>query len=292
MAHHVNDTGPFVFGLDLTPRSRGALVLAAWLRERLSPADVEALHLTRALDGPAEARAEELKRTQATFLERLGAHAGDFARAQVREAQGIVQGVVDGLAQVETFARALVIGRRGRSGERALVHLGAVARRLLRELPLPIIVVPPDLSVEALAGPVVIATDLATHSETAVRFATRLARDLRRELVVVHVAEVHFNEAVDETDPGWVARREGFRREAEGYLQRWAAGRDLGEARLVALCGSPVELLLDLVERERAALLVLGSRRLTAAERVFTTSTASTTAAYAACPIAVVPPPR
>lgn len=292
MARDVNDTGPFVFGLDLTPRSRGALVFARWLRERLSPADVEALHMLRALDGPADAHAEELKRAQATFLERLGEHAGDFARAQVREASGIVQGIVDGLAQVEVFARALVIGRRGRSGERALVHLGSVARKLLRALPLPIVVVPPDLSAEALAGPIVIATDLAAHSETALRFAARLAGDLRRELVVAHVAEVHFNEAVDEADPGWIARREGFRRDAEADLRRWAEGRDLGDARLVALCGSPVELLLELVERERAALLVLGSRRLTTAERVFTTSTASTMAAYAACPIAVVPPPR
>jgi nucleotide-binding universal stress UspA family protein len=62
------------------------------------------------------------------------------------------------------------------------------------------------------------------------------------------------------------------------------------DARRIALCGSPVELLLELAEQERPSLLVLGSRRLTTTERLFTTSTASTVAAYAPCPVAVVPP--
>lgn len=284
----VSSTRPFVFGIDLTYKSHGALAFAGWLRAMLTPDDVEAVHMIpTSKDSPA-VREERIQRAQAVLQERLGAadHAQTFARVQVREAAE----VVEGLAQVESFARALVLGRRSRSGERALVHLGPVARRLLRDLPLPTIVVPPELEPPALGGPIVLATDLETHSEQAARFAEQLARECRCELIVVHFAEVHFNEYVDEADTGWLARSEQFRSEAAANLDRWTGTHGLDTCRRIGLCGSPVELLLDLVEREHASLLVLGSRRLTTTARLFTTSTASTMAAYAACPVAVVPP--
>lgn len=287
----MSDPRPFVFGLDLSYKSRGALAFAAWLRSRLGPDDVEAVHMIPARDDPPAERDERQRRALEALQAQLGEQAQAFARVQVREAPGIVHGVVEGLAHVGTFARALVLGRRARSGERALVHLGPVARKLLRALPLPTIVVPPDIEPAALAGgPVVLATDLEAHSESAARFAAEFARACGCPLIVVHVAEVHFNEFVDESDPDWQARREEFRREAAARLDRWVDAHDL-DARRVALCGSPIELLLEHVERERAALLVLGSRRLSTSERLFTTSNASTMAAYAPCPVAVVPPP-
>ena len=278
---------PFVFGLDLTYKSHGALVFGAWLRATLSADEVEAVHViaTRE-DSPL--RDQRLQRAQVVLHEHLGAsgHAQTFARIQVRATEAIVEG----LAQVESFARALVLGRRARSGERALVHLGPVARKLLRGLPLPTIIVPPELEPAALEGPIVLATDLEAHSDAAARFAEQFARECQRELVVVYIAEVHHNEYVDETDPDWLVRGEKFRREAAADLDRWIDGHGLASARPIALCGSPVELLLELAEQEYPSLLVLGSRRLTTTERLFTTSTASTMAAYAPCPVAVIPP--
>lgn len=282
----MRDTRPFVFGLDLTYRSHGALALAAWLRERLGPDDVEAVHVLPARDEAT--RDERQRRARAVLSERLDAsgHGQTFSRVQIREAADIVTD----LGHVESFGRALVLGRRARSGERTLVHLGPVARKLLRVLPLPTIVAPPDLTASALGGPIVLATDLAGHSERAAGFAVDLARACGCELVLAHVAEVHYNESVDESDPDWAARREQFRREAAADLDFWAEAHDL-KARRIALCGSPVELLLELAEREQASMIVLGSRRLTTTERLFTTSISSTVAAYATCPVAVVPPP-
>jgi len=282
----VRNNRPFVFGLDLTYKSHGALVFGAWLRATLGPDMVEAVHVIAAREGSA-LRDERLQRAQVVIHERLGAsgHAQTFAAIQVRA----VAGIVEGLGEVESFARALVLGRRTRTGERALVHLGPVARKLLRGLPLPMIIVPPELKASALGGPVILATDLRAHSEGAARFAEQFARECRHELIIVHIAEVHHNEYVDETDPAWRAQSEHFRREAATGLDAWADAHGLAAARRIALCGSPVEQLLELAEQELPSLLVLGSRRLSATERLFTTSTASTVAAYAPCPIAVVP---
>lgn len=282
-------TRPFVFGIDRAPGCDGALVFAAWLRARLGPDDVEAVHVIPVREDLQAIRDERRRAAQAGLEEQYGAAglAQTFARVQVREAAGIVEG----LGSVASFARALVLGRRARGGERALVHLGPVARKALRGLPLPTVVVPPGLDPAALGGPIVVATDLEANSVPAARFAAQLAQECRCELIVVHAAEVPFTEYTYETDADWLARCEKFRDEAAGALDRWAAEHGLENCRRIGLCGSPVEILLEFAAHERPSLLVLGSRRLTAAERVFTSSMASTLAAYAACPVAVVPPP-
>ncbi len=236
MPRRVSIPRPFVFGLDLTYKSHGALVFAAWLRTTLGADEVEAVHVIAAReDSPL--RDQRLQRAQVVLHEHLGdsGHSQTFARIQVRATEAIVEG----LAQVESFARALVLGRRTRSGERALVHLGPVARKLLRGLPLPTIIVPPELEPAALGGPIVLATDLEAHSDDAARFAVQFARESRRELVVVYIAEVHHNEYIDETDPDWLARGAKFRREAAADLDRWIDGHGLASARPIAVCGSP-----------------------------------------------------
>jgi nucleotide-binding universal stress UspA family protein len=283
----VSDPRPFAFALDLTYKSHGALVFGAWLRSTLGADAVEAVHVIATREAQA-LRDDRMQRAQVLLHERLSAsgHAQTFARIQVWAAGAIV----DELARTQSFARALVLGRRTRTGTRALVHLGPVARKVLRGLPLPTIIVPPELEPAALLGPVVLATDLEASSDSAARFAAQFARECGRELIVVHIAEVHHNEFVDELDPGWAAQGERFNRESAADLAAWTERQGLTGARRLTLTGSPVELLLELIDQEHPALLVLGSRRLTTTERLYTTSTASTVAAYAACPVAVVPP--
>ena len=78
----------------------------------------------------------------------------------------------DGLqaAADERGCGALVIGRRKPMKERALVRLGRVARRLLRTLPIPVVVVPPDAQEAPFStGPILIATALTRTSEGAAR---------------------------------------------------------------------------------------------------------------------------
>src|SRR5690606_31904612 len=67
------------------------------------------------------------------------------------------------------------------------VRLGRVARKMLRRLPVPVVVVPPDLEKDAIGdGPVLCTIDTDAHSLAAVRFARELARAVGRELELAH----------------------------------------------------------------------------------------------------------
>lgn len=125
----MTDPRPSAFAIDLTYKSHGALVFGAWLRAMLGAEAVEAVHVIATREAQA-LRDDRMQRTQVLLHERLSAsgHAQTFARIQVRAAGAIV----DELAQVQSFARALVLGRRTRSGARALApDLGPVARKVL-----------------------------------------------------------------------------------------------------------------------------------------------------------------
>ena len=279
----------FIIAIDPTHHSHGALAFAAWLRATAPTASIQGLHLIATRSGPDDAHQEYVERA-VTAIQRLVAA---FGVERVLDQVDLLEvpDVVDGLARTVVGARALVVGRRARSGQRALVHLGPVTRKLLRSLPAPVIVVPPELAPPTGArGPVILATDLQDHSADATAFAVAFARDHRCALVVAHVGEVHFGDFIDEVDADWSARRERDRGELQARLETWTYTHGLADHRAVALLGAPVEALLELAEHEQPALMVLGSRRLTLLERVFTTSTASTLAAYAPCPVAIVPP--
>ncbi|NJK31386.1 MAG: universal stress protein, partial [Deltaproteobacteria bacterium] len=62
---------------------------------------------------------------------------------------------------------ALLVGRRARRDEDPIVRLGEVTRRVVRKLPAPVIVVPPDFGDDARdllgSGPIILATDLSDH---------------------------------------------------------------------------------------------------------------------------------
>jgi nucleotide-binding universal stress UspA family protein len=72
----------------------------------------------------------------------------------------------------------------------------------------------------------------------------------------------------------------------------WCEAHGVGGVRHVLEFGAVPEALADLAARERAAVVVLGSRKLSAVERVFTTSTASALAGLCPCAVAVVPNER
>jgi nucleotide-binding universal stress UspA family protein len=279
-------TKPWIVGLDLSPRSRGALLFAEWLR--FGGATVHGLHVLEAWASPFLPIAEDLRVTVREAVAERYAHLGITPLQQIEVAVG--PRAEDGLLGVAATAEGLVIGRAAPRGERPRVRLGSVARRVLRALPVPVIVVPPDL-VAVAPGPILLATDLGPSSDEAVRFAVALAAAQGRELELVHVGEPRHSDLIDELDPSWLREREIYRAGVEATAHAWAAGHGLDDRLRHVRFGDHVEEIATMAAYCDAALVVTGSRRLGLASRLFSTSTASTLAGLADCAVAVVPGP-
>jgi nucleotide-binding universal stress UspA family protein len=274
----------WIVGLDFDERCLGALVFADWLtRAGDAAVGVHVLeswtrpHLRADLASLARDRAEHAARA-------LGLT--PLARVDTLEAVR----AEDGLARVcaERAASGLVIGRAARSDQTPFVRLGVVARQLLRRLPAPVIVAPPDRTTVG-GGPILLATDLGESSEAAVVFAQALAERQGRPLELVHVGEPRHNDLIDELEPAWIAAREAYHAEVAGQLHRWAGARGLPEVPRHSLFGDPAARIAAVAAARDAALVVVGSRGLGLAARAFLSSTASALAGLASCPVAVVP---
>lgn len=287
----------WIVGLDLRPEGEGAIRFAQWLAAANGDgAPLLGVHVVETHEyphPPEDADIGQIGDYLRPIAEEVVATAGAseaFDRCEVR-AGPAAEAVLPEVCK-EVGARGVVIGRRGRQQVQSIVRLGRVARRLLRSLPVPVVVVRPELRTEDIgAGPVVVATDLAPDSDAACRFAAAVARDTGRPLTVVHVMTpsdeprvAYVREAL--RDSGWLETTESKRRE----LDRWVAARGLDGAEVRIERGDAVDRLLELAEKLDAALVVTGSRKLGITERVFGSSVASALAAMGSCPVAVVPP--
>ena len=174
-----------------------------------------------------------------------------------------------------------------------IVRLGEVTRRLLRRLPVPVVVVPPDFG-EADDpglgdGPIIVGIDLSEHCEGAAVFARDLAARLGRELILAHGTQA-FHWGVSYIPAATMEKLQEQTRETAGNkLREWAAPLGLANARQHVFMGDPAKNLLQLAYDENASLVVTGSRLLGPVERLFLASVSSEVAAAAACPVAVVP---
>ncbi len=183
---------------------------------------------------------------------------------------------------------AIVIGRIASGSSKArLFRLGRVARRLLRRLPRPVVVAPPDLGSNALGrGPLLLATDLGESSKAAAAFAARLGSELARDVVVVHA------DAGVDVLPSFlgepIVMQRGPRR-IPADVDDWAKAAGLGGARTVLAEGDTVESMLSIAKREDAPLIVCGSRGMSTVDRIFASSTATDLARLADRPVVVVP---
>jgi nucleotide-binding universal stress UspA family protein len=277
---------PWILGLDLSPRSDGALVFAAWLRS--AGATVIGVH---ALEAWANRFIVEVEQAEASVRDAVAERCARLGVAPLTSVSlAHVLRAEEGLLQAAaTAGGGIVIGRAAPRGERSLVRLGQVARRVLRELPGPVVVVPPDL-VKVAPGPILLATDLTPSSDAAAHLAIELAATQGRPLEVVHVGEPRHSELIDERDPAWQRQREIYRAGIRASAETWAAGLGIGDRTRHVLFGDCAEEIAAAATRLQAALIVTGSRRLGLIGRVFSTSTASSLAGLAECPVAVVPP--
>lgn len=290
--------------MDLTSTSHGAVRLARWLQERsrheqrLRGVYVGgAATIERELPGPGlpGERACTMMRAAA---ESLGAASAFEAFEAVPEDEPEVA-----LARIaeQHDADGLIIGRAGPAGEWALVSLGRVARRLLRHVPRPVMVAPPDLDVGALGrGPVVIGAAPVDHAVTATRFGCGLARALDLPVLVVHVMPEPAVYPVVGPDPGfaYAAAQQSsalldtaqVRMQAEQTLREWLREHGLGEPPVRAEAGRKAWTLLEVARSVEASMIVCGSRRLSLADRIFQSSVGTELAAQADRPVVVVPP--
>ncbi|MCA9694402.1 MAG: universal stress protein, partial [Myxococcales bacterium] len=198
-------------------------------------------------------------------------------------------------AHLEALAQArpgvgLILGRRAPTAGGRVVRLGRVARRLLRALPGPVVIVPPDLDPATLGdGPVIATTDARDDSLPACRFAVALARALGRSALLVHVVptpDVWIHEAVM-LPPEQVFGR--LQAEGEAVLARWAQRHELDALERFVDVGGVVHGVEAIAQARNAPLIVCGSRQLGAIPRFFAGSVASELAASSRLPVAVIP---
>jgi len=276
------DTNTWILGLDLGDRSVGAVRFAHWLA---GPDHTIAVHVLEMWSRPY-IRTDAISAVH-NVVKRLSheLHIPQPARVTVLDADS----AEEGLALAAEGAAGLVIGRAAGLRDDVEWRLGHVARRVLRQLPGPVIVVPRDL--QAIApGPILLATDCQAPSRAAASFARDLAAKHGRELVVMHVGETRYSELIDDLEPRWQAARVSHREEIERALQDWMTEHKLGAHRHHLVFGSTVDEIQTFAAATQAAVIVVGSRRLGTVGRVFLGSTASVLSGRAACPVAVIPP--
>lgn len=289
----------WIVGMDLSDKSRGALQFARWLHERSG----------------ADERMRGVYIGDAATIDRDHPGAGlpiDRARTAVRatvESSGAALAfeafdAVPGEAPEEELRRlaaardidGLIIGRCGKSNGWSLVSLGRVARRLLRHIPRPIAVVPPDLDPSVLGrGPVVVGLVPDEHAIAAARMGRDIAEALEVPVLLVHVIVDPTRQPLAVADPSLayaaaLVSAEKDDAKAAEYLRTWLDDNGLGDLPLRTELGDSSRTLLDIAESVDATLLVCGSRRLSLTERIFQSSTGSDLAAHAHRPVLVVPP--
>jgi nucleotide-binding universal stress UspA family protein len=288
----------WIIATDLTPRSHGALRFAQWLHASAEPPGprMTAVHVVNPRssgaeypgDAPVLARARELTRAS---VEAIGA-ATCFAAIEA------IEGVRadEALAQLASSSGSgLIVGRAGEASTWSLVNLGPTARRLLRSVPGPLCVVPPDMH-SIGDGPVLVAVSDAPHSEPAARFAIDLARSLHREVRALHIAPdprpipVTMGEPIMPPflDAGAIMEiRDATRLRIERWLEE--AGLPELSSPIVDL-GDPGPAIERQAKDNGAAIIVCGSRRLGLRDRVLQSSIGTDLAAHADRPVIVVPP--
>jgi len=268
-------------GVELAEDHAGAIRFAATLTQ-LAGADVEiGIHVIpdqeRLHPLVGHEQADEIRKRVVVDVGEVLAREGltrDRVRVELVEDDEIERGLTE--AAIRLAVDALIIGRRAKREEDPLIRLGAVARRVLRRLPIPVIVVPPDYGAEDDAGlgegPIIVGVDLSEHGVAAAKFGQEL------HWGVSYIPAATMERLQTQT-----------RENADHKLEAWATEHGITSARRHVFMGDPAKHLVQLAYAERAAVLVTGSRMLGPVERLFLASVSSEVAAAANCPVAVVP---
>ena len=278
----------WMVGVDARHLAGGAVAFARWLAQGHGN-DVLGVHVVEWVPSMQHrlehAEPDDVRSRAADALRTLeqDAHFTELGAIVATAAEDGLETAVD-----SKKADALVLGRRAPRSGSGVVRLGRVARRMLRRLPVPVIIVPPDL--ETIGdGPVVLAVDLTESCGHAATIAARIATAMGRDLVLMH--------AIHPPDRGpyfpaevWDLAMSDLRDRSEQGFLTWADRHGVGAAERIIIEGPPVQMVVELAEERDACLLVVGSRQLGGLERLFLSSLGSELAASSPRPVAVVPP--
>lgn len=287
----------WILGLDLGRAGDGALDFAQWFTTAGTPPRaaqvigvhvLEEDHLLYALrDHHLD---EVVKAASAAIHARIAAAGAAAAFSDVRVVQGVHADEALEEARAAAGAEGVIVGRAAPRDGVHLVRIGAVGRRLLRTLASPVVVVPPDLGATGVGdGPLIALTDLREDSVEACRFAAATAKRLDRRWLALHVARAIEVEYLPLASSARARDARGAA--AREQLEAWLRASALQPDAAVAAVGSAVGIACETAIRERAPLLVTGSRRLTTPERAFQASFGSALAATSPVAVAVVAPP-
>jgi nucleotide-binding universal stress UspA family protein len=284
----------WIVGIDFNDRSAGALQMAAWMREHAasaSPQEFVAVHvlperLRKVMVREATLDAPEMAVASVKELVAQSGVDDPFAGICTDWADTAEEGLA--LAAANPEVTGIVIGRVSGRDARPLARLGRVARRLLRRLPAPVMVVPPDLlRADVGRGPVMLATDLDAESVPAAEMARDLAAAFGRELLVVCVDETFYH--VPAFAPDAIVPLTLVERRTSDQVLAWSRARGLDTARAQLSEGERIATLSSVAREHDAALIVCGSRCLSLGERIFASSTASELARRGDRAVLVVP---
>ena len=283
----------WLIGADLGMRSDGAMQAASWLASAATGQRCDAVHVFEPALRPllrsvrVDFAVEAARRQLVDAANRAGA-SNPFGNLDVV----VADSADDGRAHYAVTGGydALILGRAAPQSSAAMLRLGAVARKMLRHLPVAVAVVPPDITANEIGrGRIVLGTDLTANSIAAGRFASQLAHELRCELAVIHVH-----------DWAWPASMFGAggriellpepRHACTGEdVARWVEDQDLRPASSFCVEGPVADALIATARDEDSPALVVGSRMLSLAQRVFTASVGTDLAGRADRMVVVVP---
>jgi nucleotide-binding universal stress UspA family protein len=227
---------------------------------------------------------------------------GDFVHRAVAAGIGAEVILEDGDVVDEILAKTkklgadvVVMGTHGRRGFRRLI-LGSVTERVLRQSECPVLSIPPSAPKPNLdrGEPfrrILCPVDFSPSS----RAGLELAMSLRRgdaALTVLHVVEFYmpppFGEAVAFDVAGFLDRQQT---EGRAKLESWVPEPARANARLeiaVLESGSPYRQILQVAEREKSDLIVIGVSGRSSADLAFFGSTANHVVREAPCPVLTV----
>jgi len=304
--------GPILCATDLSDRGLAPVDLATFLAKAYG-SRIELIHVG---DGPSSfatdpvpeevrpaaerlraiirARRDEERAALDRVCERVAEH-GVACSGTVRDGrpwEAIVEASTD-IPAVEL----VVVGPHASDSEPFLSRLGtrilgSTADRVVRHARRPVVVAPSSPGEEALgSGPVVVGVDTSAGSAAAAAAGARLAGQLGRGLVLVHVLP----RTTDEDGAG----HEDYAAVLHAHAEREARSRletlernlpGTVEVRLVPVAGTPSEGLVNAAEDVGGSFLVVGTHARHGAARLVLGSTAEQVLRTASVPVMVVPP--
>jgi nucleotide-binding universal stress UspA family protein len=295
----MSGTFQLTLGLDLRPQTTGAIQYALWLCRTAALQPAGHVHAVHVIDPTAMielSRYVDEQTMLGAFKQRGKEILDEVAHGAHLHAPEVRGG--DVLEQLEAAARehastALLISRRAGSDTRvAFTRLGSIARRLLRRLNQPTIVVPPDLLGSKVGdGPVVVGVDFSEDCARALAWARPFADTIGRKISLVH-----FVDAPEQLGYSGLVQSERWEQinneileHARARMAAFVVAHSCADFETAVLHGPSLPALSEFAEDHDACLLVTGSGHHGLAHRVIVPSVASETAAISSVPVAVVP---